>query len=51
VRAEHSLSQPQFLYTGAMRLSDLQAGPYRIEVAQVSTQYGPGPYRSIDVAG
>jgi hypothetical protein len=34
-----------------MRLADLQPGPYRIEVAQVSTQYGPGPCRSIDLVG
>jgi hypothetical protein len=49
LRAEYSLTQPQFLYTGAMRLADLGPGPYQIEVAQVSAQYGPGPYRSVDV--
>jgi hypothetical protein len=51
VRAEYSVTQPQFLYTSAMRATDLQAGSYRIEVAQVSTQYGPGPYRSVDLGG
>jgi hypothetical protein len=51
LRAEYSLAQPEFLYSSAMRLADLQPGPYRIEVAQVSTQYGPGPCRSIDLVG
>lgn len=51
LRAEYLVNQPQFLYTSAMRLADLLSGPYRIEVAQVSSQYGPGPYRSIEVSG
>jgi hypothetical protein len=50
VRAEYSPTQPQFLYPAALRLADLQPGPYRIEVAQLSTQYGRGPFRSVDVA-
>jgi hypothetical protein len=50
LRAEYSVTQPQFLYSATMRLADLQPGPFRIEVAQVSAQYGPGPYRSVDVA-
>lgn len=50
LRAEYTVVQPQFVYTAAMRLADLQPGPYRIEVAQVSMQYGPGPYRSVDVS-
>lgn len=49
LRAEYSVAQPSFLYAMAMRQADLQPGPYRIEVAQVSSQYGPGPYRSIEL--
>lgn len=51
VQAEYSATLPQFTYTTAMRTADLAAGPYRIEVAQVSVQYGPGPFRGIDLAG
>jgi hypothetical protein len=51
IRAEYSVPQAQFLYGAAMRLSDLQPGPYRIEVAQISSQYGPGPFRALEVPG
>lgn len=51
VRAEYSATLPQFTYSAAMRAAELAAGPYRIEVAQVSLQYGPGPFRGIDLAG
>jgi hypothetical protein len=50
LRAEYPVAQPSFLYAMAMRQADLQPGPYRIEVAQVSSQYGPGPYRSIELS-
>jgi hypothetical protein len=50
LRAEYSVEQSLFPYAASMRLTDLQSGPYRIEVAQVSTQYGPGPYRSLDLS-
>jgi hypothetical protein len=46
-KASYTLAQPQFLYTSAMRSADGVAGPYRIEVAQLSAQYGPGPFRAI----
>jgi hypothetical protein len=51
LRAEYSVTQPHFLYNSAMRLSDLQPGAYRIEVAQLSATYGPGPFRAIEVVG
>jgi hypothetical protein len=51
LRAEYTLTQPAFLYGAAQRQGDLQPGPYRIEVAQVSTQYGPGPFRALDLPG
>ena len=49
--AEYTLAQPMFLYTTSLRLGDLQPGPYRVEVAQVSSRFGPGPYRAVDIAG
>jgi hypothetical protein len=51
LRAEYSVTQPQFLYSATLRTADLQPGAYRIEVAQISAQYGPGPFRSIELAG
>lgn len=47
-KAEYSVSQPAFDYTAALRASDLSPGPYRIEVAQVSMRYGPGPFRGLE---
>ncbi|GHC46234.1 phage host specificity protein [Gemmobacter tilapiae] len=39
----------QWTYTAAMRSVDGIAGPYRMEVAQISDRYGPGLYRAITV--
>jgi hypothetical protein len=50
LRAEYTVTQPQFLYSAAMRLADLQPGLWRIEIAQISGQYGPGPFRSVEFA-
>ncbi len=47
--SEYTVPQPQFLYTSAMRTVDGVVGPYRVEVAQVSAQVGPGPFRGIDL--
>jgi hypothetical protein len=49
LRAEYHTAQPQFLYSSAMRVVDLQPGAFRIEVAQISSQYGPGPYRFLEL--
>lgn len=49
--AEYSAAQPTFTYTAAMKVSDGVVGAFRIEVAQVSAQFGAGPYRSIEHAG
>ncbi len=49
VKAEYAASQPQFTYTASMKASDLVAGPYRVEVSQVSAQFGPGPVRSVEL--
>ncbi len=50
LRAEHILSEQHFTYTQLMRTADLQPGPYRLEVAQISSQFGPGPFRGLDLA-
>jgi len=49
--AEYSALVPQFSYTAAMRAADGVSGAYRVEVAQVSAQFGPGLFRALDVAG
>jgi hypothetical protein len=48
LKGEYSSSQPQFTYTSAMKGADGVVGSYRVEVAQVSAQFGAGPFRSID---
>lgn len=50
VIAEYVTSQPQFLYTEAMRASDGVSGNFKVSVAQVSASFGPGPFRSVIVA-
>ncbi|MFP4239995.1 MAG: glycoside hydrolase TIM-barrel-like domain-containing protein [Rhodosalinus sp.] len=42
---------PDWLYPAAQRAADAGAGPRRIEVAQVSARYGPGPFASAPVPG
>ncbi|TAG13101.1 MAG: hypothetical protein EAZ40_15085, partial [Rhodobacterales bacterium] len=49
--AEYTANQPQFTYTAAMKVTDGLVGAFRVEVAQVSAQFGAGPYRSIEHAG
>ncbi|MFE3835588.1 baseplate multidomain protein megatron [Pseudogemmobacter sonorensis] len=47
ILAEHTLAQPGFDYTAAMRAAD-GAGPgFAVAVAQVSQRFGPGPFRRI----
>ncbi len=48
LKAEYTAAQPMFVYTAAMKAADTISGPCRIEVAQLSVQYGAGPYRSLD---
>jgi len=50
VLAEYGSAATQFTYTPAMRAADGVIGSYRIEVAQLSAQVGPGPFRGIAVA-
>ncbi len=47
--AEYSTALPAFLYTAAMRAQDGVTGSYQIRVAQQSTDFGPGPFRSLVV--
>ena len=47
---EAVVSQPEWTYTQAQRASDLVAGAYSIEVAQISETYGSGPYATITLS-
>ena len=49
VVAEYSTLQPGFVYTAAMRADDGIAGTFQAAVAQLSTVYGPGPFRALEV--
>ena len=45
--AEYTVPQPLFAYTAAMRAADGVAGPFTVAVAQLSTSFGPGPFRQL----
>ena len=47
--AEYVVSQLQFLYTAPMQAADGVVGPFQVSVAQVSSAFGPGPFRQIDI--
>ncbi len=47
--AEYSVSQPSFTYTAAMRAADMVAGPFQLSVAQLSSSFGPGPFRQVNL--
>ncbi|MFN6926028.1 MAG: glycoside hydrolase/phage tail family protein, partial [Tabrizicola sp.] len=49
VRSEFVVTMPQFVYPADRRSADLATGLFRVEVAQVSASYGPGPFRAIDL--
>jgi len=49
VIAEYGSGQTKFNYTSAMRAADGVVGSYEVEVAQLSAQVGPGPFRSVTV--
>lgn len=46
VRSE-TVTAPAWVYTAAARSADAVTGLYRIEVAQVSDRFGPGPFRAL----
>lgn len=49
VRREVELSAPTYSYTDAMQATDGVSLPYSIEIAQVSAQFGPGPFTRIQI--
>lgn len=51
VVAEYRLSTPEFLYTPEMRSADGVDGLFEVSVAQVSTSFGPGPFRTLTLSG
>jgi hypothetical protein len=48
--AEYVTSQPQFVYSAAMRASDGVSGAFDLAVAQLSASFGPGPFRKISLS-
>lgn len=42
---------PEFAYPAAAQVADGVTGPFMVEVAMVSSGFGPGPYRSVPVSG
>ncbi|MBL3552556.1 baseplate multidomain protein megatron [Rhodovulum sulfidophilum] len=50
LRAE-TVTAPVWTYTTAMQMVDGAAAPFAVEVAQLSDQFGPGPYRRIEIDG
>ncbi len=49
VKREAELSAPTYTYTDAMQAADGVGLPYSIEIAQVSAQFGPGPFTRIQI--
>jgi hypothetical protein len=49
VRREATVAVPHWAYPAALRAADGIAGAWRVEVAQVSDRFGPGPFRGIDL--
>ena len=49
VAAEYTVSQPDFTYTASMRALNGVSGPFSLAVAQLSTSFGPGPFRQISI--
>jgi hypothetical protein len=44
VLREAQTEAPEWIYPADQRAADAGAGPRRIEVAQISARYGPGPF-------
>lgn len=51
ILSEHQVSGPTFQYTPAMQAADAVSPGFAVSVAQVSTVFGPGPFRQVVVAG
>lgn len=49
ILAEFFVSTPEWFYPAALQAVNGAVLPYRIEVAQISDRFGPGPFRAIDI--
>ena len=49
VRRQETVDTPVWSYSDSIRAAEVGSLPYRIEVAQVSTRYGAGPFIGVDV--
>ncbi|MES2143884.1 MAG: glycoside hydrolase TIM-barrel-like domain-containing protein [Pseudomonadota bacterium] len=47
--AETTVAAPFWTYSAAQQATNGATVPFRIEVAQVSDRFGPGPFRSLDI--
>ena len=50
IKAEYSCPSSEFSYLVTMRAADGVTGSYHVKVAQVSSRFGAGPFRTIEVA-
>ena len=46
---EETVVSPAWTYLASAQTADGIAGPYRIDVAQMSDRFGPGPFRSLQL--
>ncbi|WP_394177236.1 glycoside hydrolase TIM-barrel-like domain-containing protein [Yoonia maritima] len=49
VRRQETVDTPVWSYSDSIRAAEVGLLPYRIEVAQVSTRYGAGPFMGVDM--
>jgi hypothetical protein len=50
LRREVDVSEPLWVYPQSLRMADGATGAFRIEVAQVSERFGPGPFRGLTLS-
>jgi hypothetical protein len=50
LRAEYQVQEPAFSYSAVAQTADGVSGMFQLDVAQVSSRFGPGPFRSVDVS-
>ena len=48
-KREVTVPQPSWTYSAGAQAADGVAAPFEIHVAQLSTAFGPGPFRRITV--
>ncbi len=49
IQREVTVNSPAWTYTDAMRAADTGGAAYGVRVAQISSRYGPGPDRALDI--